>query len=166
MESSPNLLFDLFHRTLTKKSSLLLLTELDEMRNNFTGKVIPINFITEFHCNLEGDTALQVAAKSKRYDVVEFLVRQLKSHITEDLCLQVKKCPFSWEKVDCFSVLPSQFVLPSPEIAIISVISNQIPVIYLIEYLVDVVNDKIFWMDFVLNSFMTSSITRQEKIIA
>ena len=166
MESSPNLLFDLFHRTLTKKSSLLLLTELDEMRNNFTGKVIPINFITEFHCNLEGDTALQVAAKSKRYDVVEFLVRQLKSHITEDLCLEVKKCPFSWEKVDCFSVLPSQFVLPSPEIAIISVISNQVPVIYLIEYLVDVVNDKIFWMDFVLNSFMASSITRQEKINA
>lgn len=170
MESPPNL-FDLFNQVLTKKSSL---AELHEMRNSFEDKLIPINFITEFHCNRDGDTALQVAAKSKRFDVVEFLVRQLKFHVTTgDFCLQwqrseVKKCPFSWDKVmDCLNVLPPhQFVLPSPEIAIISVISNQIPVINLIEYLVDVVNDETFWMDFVLNSFIASSITRQEKIVA
>jgi hypothetical protein len=168
MATTPTV-FDLFYQAVIKGS----LAVLHDIRHHYSWKAISIELITGPHFN-EGDTSLQVAVQCGHYDVVEFLVHQLKYHVTHAVCPQGKfaqssnnKCPFSWDKLDYTRTLPSSFVLPSAAVSIVRDITGQVPIIKLIEYLVDVANDEPFWLEFVLNSFVTSSaITRPEKIVA
>lgn len=158
--------FSLFSQAVNKGS----VAELIDIRDKYTWKSITIEFIAKRYCNKEKETSLQVAVKNNHYDVVEFLIHQMKFHILLELYPQGKhnkpnRCPFSWEKLDYSQVLPS-FVLPAGTFAAISDICKHVPLIKLIEYLIDVVNDEAYWLDFVLNSFTASSLPRHEKIIA
>ena len=161
--------FDQFYQAVNKVS----LAELYEIRNR-CWKSITIEFIIGPYFNDGTENSLQVAVGCGHYDVVEFLVHQLKYHVTHSVCphgrklakaVTSNKCPFSWDKLDYTRALPS-FDLPSPIVSIIRDISSQVSIIKLVEYLVDVANDESFWLEFVLDSFVTSFITRQEKIVA
>ena len=84
--------------------------------------------------------------------------------------------PFSWDRIDfeTFSIGPAEFgkeftqtfVLPSADVAIVRDIANQIDIFKLMEHLIDIVNDETSWLEFVLNSIVTSTMARPEKIRA
>ncbi len=131
-------------------------------------KAIMANFMNT-SCNKQGDTCIKVAIESEFYDVLEFLVHQLKGHIMSGLNKTWKASiknvsPFSWETYT-FQEVTEPFVL-SPDIATIRDICHQIPITRLIEYLIDVGRDDPLWLEFVLNSIMASSIPRPDKIVA
>jgi hypothetical protein len=152
---------DLFCKAVSKGS----LDELNVLYRKHGPEGIVANLM-ETPCNKQGDSCLKVAVDSEFYDVLEFLVHQLKKHI---MCSKWKSSIenvslFSWETYT-FQEVTEPFVL-SPDIAIIRDICHQMPITKLIEYLVDVNIDQPLWLEFVLNSIMASSIPRQNKIIA
>jgi hypothetical protein len=56
-------------------------------------------------------------------------------------------------------------LLPSAEAVNIRDICGRIPMIKLIEYLIEYDKDEFLWLEFVLDSMIASSISRQEKIL-
>ena len=131
-------------------------------------------------CNERKETPLHVAIRERKFEVIEFLVQSFKDNIQIDCHPQSKfyrqMSPFSWDTTDfeTFSIGPAElgkeftqtFVLPSSDVAIIRDIANQINIFKLIEHLIDIVNDETSWFEFVLNSIVTSTMARPEKIIA
>ncbi|EFX87040.1 hypothetical protein DAPPUDRAFT_307135 [Daphnia pulex] len=155
---------DLFCKAVSEGSVL----QLKILRQIHGRKAIMANFM-DTPCNKQGDTCLKVAIESEFYDVLEFLVHQLKGHIMFGLYkiwkASIKNVsPFSWETYT-FQEVTEPFVL-SPDIAIIRDICHKVPITRLIEYLIDVGCDEPLWLEFVLNSILASSIPRPDKIVA
>ena len=161
---APPKVADLFYKAVVEGS----VSELRELRKNHGRKAIMAN-LKASSCNEQGDTWFKVAIKGEHYDVLEFLVHQIKGHIMFGLYKKWKASaenvsPFSWEKYN-FTDVSLPFVLSS-NIAVIRDICGQIPITRLIEYLIDVRKDEPLWLEFVLNSIMASSIPRPDKIVA
>lgn len=90
-------------------------------------------------CNEDGETPLLLAIRLKHFGLRDFLVELLKESIRDEDCPQ---CLFS----------------------IIRQLSEKLPRTEVIGYLVKT-TDNLFWLEVVLKSIMSSSITRSEKII-
>ncbi|XP_046459915.1 uncharacterized protein LOC124206246 [Daphnia pulex] len=155
---------DLFCKAVSEGSVL----QLKGLRQIHGRKAIIANLM-ETPCNKQGDTCLKVAVENEFYDVLKFLVLQLKGRIMCGLYNTWRKCieifsPFSWETCT-FKEDTEPFVL-SPDIALIRDICHQMPITKLMEYIVDVTNDEPLWLEFVLRSIMASSIPRPDKIVA
>jgi hypothetical protein len=90
-------------------------------------------------CNEDGETPLLLAIRLKHFGLRDFLVDLLKESIRDEDCPQ---CLFS----------------------IIHQLSEKLPRTEVIGYLVKT-TDNLFWLEVVLKSIMSSSITRSEKII-
>ena len=131
-------------------------------------------------CNERNETPLHVAIRQRKFGVIEFLVQSFKDNIQINCHPQSRfyrqMSPFSWDKTDfeTFSIGPAEFgkeftqtfVLPSSDVAIVRDIANQINIFKLMEHLIDIVDDETSWFEFVLNSIVTSTMDRPEKIIA
>ena len=162
--ATPNVA-DLFSKALNDGS----VSELREILKNFGRKAF-LAILIASSCNEQDDTWFKIAFEGEYYDVIEFLVHQIKTHV---MCGLYKKwkistenvSPFSWGKYH-FKDVSQPFVL-SPDIAIIRDICHQIPMTKFIEYLIDVKDDDPLWLEFVLNSIMASNLVpRPDKIVA
>jgi hypothetical protein len=75
-------------------------------------------------------------------------------------------CSFSWSNLNFNEILePTKTLLPSAEAVNICDLCGQIPMIKLIEYLIEYDKDEFLFLEFVLDSMIASSISRQEKIL-
>ena len=138
-----------------------------ETRKQYNWIAIPIDFIIK-RSNEQVETSLELSVKNGRYDIVEFLVGELKYQIYPEWkkSMEIISSSFTWTSLNFKKVLPV-LVPESPEMEVIRDLSNQIPVIKLIEYLIDPSNDEPYqWLEFVLNSIMASSICRSDKVVA
>lgn len=128
----------------------------------------------------DGRTPLHVAIKEKKFEIIDFLVKTIKDNINIEKNARSKSSRkmslFSWTKVDVdmFSIGPPEedkefthtFVLPTADIEIIRDIANKVNVLKLMEYLIDMDYDDVSWFEFITNSFIASSMSRPDKIIA
>ncbi|XP_032783106.2 protein fem-1 homolog A [Daphnia magna] len=142
------------------------IAELNEIRKSYNWIAIPVNFIVKCYSE-EGNTPLQVGVANGHYNVVEFLIGELKYQVYPQWKKSINgACSFSWASLDFNKPLPS-FKPLSLEMEIIRDVSHQVPIAKLIEYLIDPVNDEPFqWFEFLLNSFVASSISQLEKIVS
>jgi hypothetical protein len=141
------------------------IAELCEIRKQNNWIAIPIHLITQSCDHVE--TSLQLSVEKGRYDVVEFLVAELKYQIYPEWKKSMDRVwPNSWPSLNFDRVLPV-LAAQSPEMEVIRDISNQIPIINVIEYLIDSTMDEPFqWLEFVLNSIIRSSVSRTDMIVA
>ncbi|KAI9557924.1 hypothetical protein GHT06_014676 [Daphnia sinensis] len=142
------------------------IAELTEIRQTYNWIAIPVNFIIRCYSE-EGNTPLQVGVNNGHYNVVEFLIGELKYQVYPQWKKTINStCSFSWTSLDFNKPLPP-FKSLSNEMEIIRDIAHQVPIVKLIEYLIDPVNDEpCQWLEFLLNSFVASSISQLEKIVA
>lgn len=154
--------FHLFCQAVTNGS----VTQLSEIRKSDSGKTVPLSFLVN-HRNLEGDTLLEIAIKREHFDVAEFIVKELKRQIYPEWQKKhlESACSFSWSKLNFNEILEPTTLLPSAEAVNIRDLCGQIPMIKLIEYLIEYDKDELLWLEFVLDSMIASSISRQEKIL-
>ncbi|EFX87202.1 hypothetical protein DAPPUDRAFT_236055 [Daphnia pulex] len=146
------------------------IAELNQIRKNYNWIAIPIGYVTQpLLGQQQGETALQQSARNGHYDVVEFLVGELKYQIYPEWAKSIDKVPsnFTWTSLNFNKVLPP-LVVQSPEMGVIRDIANQIPIVKVVEYLIDPASDDepCQWLEFVLNSIVASSASRTDKIIA
>ncbi|XP_032782268.2 protein fem-1 homolog A-A-like [Daphnia magna] len=151
---------------------------IEELRQLFSDKETILANLSEK--DDDERTPLLVAIKEKQFEIIDFLVKTIKDNINIEGNVRSqnirKMSLFSWSKVDVdmFSIGPPEkdkeftqtFVCPSSDTEIIRDIANQISVLKLMEYLIDLDYDDVSWFEFVTNSFITSSMPRPEKIIA
>jgi hypothetical protein len=143
------------------------IAELNQLRKNYNWIAIPIHYVTQ-PLGQQSETALQSSVRNGHYDVVEFLVGELKYQIYPEWAKSIDTVPsyFTWTSLNFDKVLPP-LVIQSPEMGVIRDIANQIPIVKVIEYLIDPASDEpCQWLDFVLNSIMASSANRTDKIMA
>jgi hypothetical protein len=143
------------------------IAELNQIRKRNNWIAIPIRYVTQ-PLGQQGETALQSSVRNGHYDVVEFLVGELKYQIYPEWAKSIDKVPsnFTWTSLNFNKVLPP-LVVQSPEMEVIRDIANQIPIVKVIEYLIDPASDEpCQWLEFVLNSIVASSASRTDKIVA
>ena len=145
------------------------ITELCEIRKQHNWIAIPIHLMTQSNSDLNDhvETSLQLSVEKGRYDVVEFLVAEIKYQIYPEWKKSMDRVrSFSWSSLNFNQVLPV-LAVQSPEMEVIRDIVNQIPIINAIEYLIDSTMDEPFqWLEFVLNSIIRSSVSRTDMIVA
>ncbi|XP_046457835.1 protein fem-1 homolog A-like [Daphnia pulex] len=144
------------------------IAELNQLRKNYNWIAIPIHYVTQ-SLGQETETALQLSVRNGHYDVVEFLVGELKYQIYPEWLKSIDTAVpsnFNWTSLNFNKILPP-LVVQSPEMEVIRDIANQIPIIKVLEYLIDPASDEpCQWLEFVLNSIMASSASRTDKIMA
>ena len=159
-----SIMADLIYKAVGRGS----ITELCEIRKQHNWIAIPIHLITQ-SCDLNNrvETSLQLSVEKGRYDVVEFLVAEIKYQIYPEWKKSMDRVrSFSWSSLNFNQVLPV-LAAQSPEMEVIRDIVNQIPIINAIEYLIDSTMDEpCQWLEFVLNSIIRSSVSRTDMIVA
>ncbi len=153
--------FHLFCQAVTNGS----VTQRSEIRKSDSGKTVPLSFLVNRR-NLEGDTLLEIAIKREHFNVAEFIVKKLKRGIYPEWQKKHLESAgsFSWSKLNFNEILQPTTLLASAEAGNIRDLCGQIPIIKLIEYLIEYDKDEFLWLEFVLDSMIASSISRKEKI--
>jgi hypothetical protein len=118
------------------------IAELNQLRKNYNWIAIPIHYVTQ-SLGQQSETALQQSVRNGQYDVVEFLVGELKYQIYPEWAKSIDTVQsyFTWTSLNFDKVLPP-LVIQSPEMGVIRDIANQIPIVKVIEYLIDPASDE------------------------
>lgn len=137
-----------------------LIDELQEIRITYGLKAITTSMIGQ-PCNEKGDTSLLVAVSGRHFVMFEFLMSQLKLNVFYKQREYQQVCPKPSKRGRVIDLLP----LYAAEIAIIRDVAGQVPITKMIES-IDPFREKFLWLEIVLNSIMSSSATRSDKIAA